>query len=135
MRTQPCGKAIRSGRLRKAIQFKAEADVVRDIAEASENIADTYVALCVLAGIAASDVICCAGLGKHPKGDNHSEAVGLLRSVDKDAARHLATLLGMKTRTEYSHSPATGDEVKKADRAATALVETARRAHAAAGGG
>ncbi len=86
----------------------------------------------MLASIAGSDVICCASLGEYPKGDNHTEAVRLLTSVDKDAARHLSTLLGMKTRTEYSHAMVSADEVKKAGRAAEALIERARRAHAAA---
>ena len=68
-------------------------------------------ALRVLAGITASDVSCCAR-----------------------AARHLSTLLGMKTKTEYSHSIVTVDEAKKAGRAAEALLDKAHRAHAAAGG-
>jgi hypothetical protein len=132
VRTRPCDKAIRSGRLRKAVQFKKNADLIHDVADTGDE-QDTYVALCVLAGIAASDVVCCAGLARYPKGDNHTEAVGLLRTLDKDAARHLSTLLGMKTKTEYSHARLTADEVKKAGRAAEALVEKARRAHAAAG--
>lgn len=61
MRTRPCDKAIRLGRLRKAMQFKKGADLIRDLTEA-DDVPDTYVALCVLAGTAASDVICCAGL-------------------------------------------------------------------------
>lgn len=132
MRTQPCDRAIRRGRLRKAAQFKHNADLIQNEGEPADT-ADTFVTLCVLAGIAASDVICCASLARYPRGDNHTEAVGLLRSVDKEAARHLSTLLGMKTKTEYSHSRMTTDEVRKAGRAAEALVERARRAHAAAG--
>lgn len=99
-----------------------------------DNGGDTYVALCVLAGIAASDVICCASLGEYPKGDNHAEAVRMLRTVDNEAAKHPSVLLGMKTRSEYSHSRMTADEVRKSGRAAEALVKLARRAHAAAGG-
>jgi hypothetical protein len=133
MRTRPCDKVIRLGRLRKATQFKKAADLIHDLTEGGD-VRDTYVALCVLAGIAASDVICCAGLAEYPKGDNHTEATGLLRKVDNVAARHLSTLLGMKTKTEYSHSIVTVDEAKKAGRAAEALLDKAHRAHAAAGG-
>lgn len=42
---------------------------------------DAYVPLCVHAGIAASDVVCCAKLGEHAQGENHDEAVGLLAPV------------------------------------------------------
>jgi hypothetical protein len=61
VRTQPCTAAIRQGRLRKAEQFLRAANLVRDVA-------DAYSTLCVHAGIAASDVICCARLGEHAQG-------------------------------------------------------------------
>ena len=46
------------------------------------DLADAYVTLCVHAGIAAADVICCTALGKHATGDDHNHAVALLRQVD-----------------------------------------------------
>ena len=61
------------------------------------------------------------------QGDSHEEAATLLASADKDAAMHLRTLLRLKTKAGYGHTPATIDEVKKANRAADALVEKARR--------
>jgi hypothetical protein len=100
------------------------------MADEHEDVADAYVTLCVHAGIAASDVICCVALGVHAKGESHSEATGLLAKVDKDAAKHLSTLLNLKTKAGYSHTPATADEFKRAGRAAEALVESARRAQA-----
>jgi hypothetical protein len=51
------------------------------------EVADAYVTLCVHAGIAASDVICCSSLGRHAQGDSHEEAAVLLASADKDAAQ------------------------------------------------
>jgi hypothetical protein len=87
----------------------------------------------VHAGIAAADAICCAGLGVHAKGESHNEAVSLLTTVDNNAAKHLAVLLGLKTKSGYGHTPATRDECKRAGRAAEALVEKAQRANAAAG--
>jgi hypothetical protein len=77
VRTQPCTAAIRRGRLRKAEQFIEAAGTVRDLADGHEDVADAYVTLCVHAGIAASDVICCASLGEHAQGEDHGEAVGL----------------------------------------------------------
>ena len=93
-----------------------------------------FVTLCVHAGIAGADVICCARLGEHAQGENHAEAVDLLRSADREPAQHLRTLLGMKTKAGYSHLVASNDDVKRAGRAAEALLEAARRAHAGAGG-
>ena len=127
MRTQPCNSGVRRGRLLKAQQFIDAANLIRDIADEHEDVADAYVTLCVHAGIAASDVICCAGLGEHAMGDNHNDAVGLLRKVDPDAAKHLSALLNLKTKSGYSHTPATADEFKRAGRAADVLVEKARR--------
>ncbi len=57
-----------------------------------------------------------------------------LKKVDTDAAKHLSVLLGLKTKSGYSHMPATRAEVKRAGRAAEALIETARRTNAAVGG-
>lgn len=128
MRTRPCGEAIRRGRLRKAEQFIQAADLIRDMADESNEVADAYVTLCVHAGIAASDVICCASLGEHAQGENHSEAVGMLTKANESAAKHLNTLLKLKTKSGYSHTPVTADEFKRAGRAVNALIENARRA-------
>lgn len=116
--------------MRKAGQF-LEANLVRDFADDDdEDSADAYATLCVHAGIAASDVICCASLGRHAVGEDHNEAIGSLRTADKDASKHLGVLLGLKTKSGYSHTSVTADEVKRAGRAAEALVERARRASA-----
>lgn len=108
------------------------ANVIHEFADQDGEVADAYVTLCVHAGIAASDVICCINLGQHAKGESHSDAVELLKRVDKDAAKHLNTLLNLKTKSGYSHTPVTSAEFKRAGRAATALVEKARRAHKSA---
>jgi hypothetical protein len=95
-----------------------------------EEVGDAYVTLCVHAGIAASDVICCVNLGEHAKGESHSDAVELLKRVNTDAAKQLSALLNLKTKSGYSHMPVTAAEFKRAGRAATALVEQAGRARA-----
>ena len=133
MRTQPCTAAIRQGRLRKAEQFLTAADLVRDLADKEDDVADAFATLCVHAGIAASDVICCSRLGEHAEGENHSETLSLLMVADKAAAKHLSSLLALKTKSGYSHNPITTAEAKRAGRAAEALVEAARRAQAATG--
>lgn len=113
--------------MNKANQFITAAETIRDFAGEDDDVSDVYVTLCVHAGIAASDVICCGSLGKHAQGESHDEAAKLLGSADKDAMKHLQTLLRLKTKAGYGHTPATKDEVKKANRAADALIEKARR--------
>jgi dihydropteroate synthase len=129
-RTVACTREMRRGRLRKAGGFLEAANLLADQSPAEAESADAFVTLCIHAGIAASDVICCARLGEHAQGDNHTEAVTLLRKADSESARHLQVLLGMKTKVGYSHTGATEAEVKRAGRAAEALLEAARRANA-----
>jgi hypothetical protein len=86
-----CPPATRAGRLAKAEQFYLAAETIDD-----QDVADAYVTLCVHAGIAAADAICCARLGQHAHGDDHQEAVALLTRADRTIAKHLKVLLNMK---------------------------------------
>jgi hypothetical protein len=129
-RSSPCTPEIRRGRLRKSGQFLDAASLIADRADEEAEIADVYVTLCVHAGIAASDVICCARLGQHARGEDHNEAAALLNKADSASAKHLRVLLSMKTKAGYSHRRATADDARRAGRAAEALLESARRVHA-----
>ncbi len=128
-RISPCTPEIRRGRLRKANQFLDAATLIADQSD-QDSTADAFVTLCVHAGIAAADVICCARLGQHAQGEDHAEAVALLSKADTGSATHLRVLLGIKTKAGYSHAGATTADAKRAARAAEALVETARRVNA-----
>lgn len=132
-RVVDCDRAIQQGRMAKVKQFADAATVVRELAEESGDVADAYVTMCVHAGIAASDVICCARLGRYAQGEGHHEAVDLLKTAAPGLERHLAALLGMKTKSGYSHLPATAGEVKRAGRAVEALLGDARSAHGVMG--
>ncbi|MFI5590718.1 hypothetical protein ACIA5G_37120 [Amycolatopsis sp. NPDC051758] len=114
------------GRLAKAEQFW---EVARDLLFDRElgKHADAYVTLCVHAGIAAADALCCAGLGEHAQGESHNDAVELLAKVDKDAGRALSALLKMKTKAGYTHTSPTVEEAKRAGRSAETLVLRARQ--------
>jgi hypothetical protein len=79
----------------------------------------------VHAGIAASDVICCARLGKHAQVEDHNDAVRLLDSADRAMGKHLKVLLGLKTRSGYTDTPTSRDELKRSERVAEALMEAA----------
>jgi hypothetical protein len=116
--------------LRKAVEFLDAANLIADPANEETASSDAFVTLCIQAGIAASDVICCARLGKHAQGQDHNEAVALLSQANSDSAKHLRVLLGMKTKAAYSHTGISTGDAKRAGRAAEALVETARRTNA-----
>ncbi len=129
----PCPKPVRTGRLRKAEQFFAVARDVLALADDDDHVGDAFVTLCVHAGIAASEVICCAALGKHAGGQNHNEAIDRLRQADKDSTKYLKALLDMKTKSGYTAIAANALDIKRATRAAAALIEAACLAHASAG--
>jgi len=126
MSNRQCPPEVRSGRLKKAIDFLASADAIGIIVETREG-TESYLQLCILAGIAAADVICCAKLGHHNHGEDHNAAVSLLRSIDSASAKNLNVLFQMKIRSGYGHKSSGADDKKRAGRAATALVEVARK--------
>lgn len=129
-RTTPCTPDIRQGRLRKAVEFLDAATLIAAETGGEATAPDAFVTLCVQAGIAASDVICCTRLGQHAQSQDHYQAVNLLATAHAESARHLRVLLGMKTKADYSHAAISAADAKRAGRAADALVETARRVNA-----
>ncbi|MAT04670.1 MAG: hypothetical protein CL424_06475 [Acidimicrobiaceae bacterium] len=126
-RTKPCTAAERAGRLAKAEQFLRSAELIDAYADEDDDLADSYTTLCVHAGIAAADAICCARLGEMARGEDHRSAVELVGKVDKALANDLGALLGMKTRAGYDHTPIAGTDRKRAGRVASRLLVEARR--------
>lgn len=128
-RTRRCDEATTAGRLRKAEQFLDAAETIREFAADESEVGDAYVTLCVHAGVAAADVICCVALGVHAIGDDHNEAVSLLstvRSEGAELARALSVLLGMKTRAGYGATSVTVENRKRAQRHSERLMRAAR---------
>jgi hypothetical protein len=102
---------------------------IRELAEDEADVGDAFVTLCVHAGIAAADVLCCVALGVHAQGDDHGEAVGLLATVrpeGEDTSKALRVLLAMKTKAGYSPQAVSGDDRKRALRSVERLVTAAR---------
>jgi hypothetical protein len=129
-RLRRCDEATIAGRLRKAEQFMEGAETIREFAGEEGDIGDAYVTLCVHAGIAAADVICCTALGTHVQSDNHNEAIAHLSKVRPDGkalSDSLRTLLVMKTRAGYSHQQVNTNDRKRAQRTSERLVQTARQ--------
>ena len=118
--------ATRMGRLAKAKQFQLAANTISTIMD-DQVIADAYVTLCVQAGIAAADVICCAKLGEHHQGENHNEAIALVAKSRQDG-RQEPQRLDLKTKSSYSPDLTSEADQKRAGRAAAALVSAAQSA-------
>jgi len=128
MRTRQCDESVTTGRLHKAQQFFQAATMIRDLADDESELGDAFVTLCVHAGIAAADAICCAALGEHAMGENHTEAVRLLRRVSPHGdslGQSLHKLLTLKTRAGYSDLSVNAEMRRRAQRAAEHLVTAA----------
>jgi hypothetical protein len=125
MAEKKCTGAVRAGRLRKAREFRLAAELLEESASGRNDLADAYVTLCVHAGIAATDVICCRRLNVHHQGESHEEAIALLGRVDRQLAGDLATLLRKKTAAGYSERVSSAADRKQARRAMERLVDAA----------
>lgn len=128
-RLKGCDGDFATGRFRKAEQFLEAAEMTRELTDDEADLGDAMVTLCVHAGIAASDVICCAALGHFVQGDDHNQAIAELSKVSPDGKQlggDLRALLQMKTRAGYGAPPVTADQRKRAWRRAASLVEAAR---------
>lgn len=104
-RTAECDRAAANVRLRHAESFLVVADLVLDQVD-DPVLALTSVAasLAVLAGIAADDAACCAALGRRARGQNHDEAVVLVRTIapgGEAMARDLGRLLALKDDAQH----------------------------------
>ena len=122
-----CNPTVTAGRLSKAVEFFDAAERLED------DMPNAAGDLFVDAGIAASDVICCIRLGVHSSSGSHSEAVTLLQTADNGSEKYLSTLLGLKNKAAYTHQALSTAECTKMNRAASQLVEAAKRAVASAG--
>ncbi len=126
-RVRPCTAATIEGRLARAIELFESAEDERH--ERPER-ANAWVTHYILSGIAAADVICCRALGRHAQGDNHVQAVALLRSVQPDGPElsvALGVLLGMKTKAGYGERAVSTEDRSRAPRRAKQLVDAARQ--------
>ena len=84
----------------------------------------------VLAGIAASDTACCASLRRRARGQDHAEAIDLVKSVSpggEQMARDLARLLSLKDNAQYGVLMVPRDTAESAVAWARRLVENARQ--------
>lgn len=126
-RTAPCTAADGRGRLRTARAYLEVADLVLDERDRDEYL-NVAAGLAVLAGIAASDAICCARLRSRHRGDNHRDAADLLRQATPDGsdlAKHLLRLLDLKDEAHYGVMVIAPRKARDAHRWAARLVARA----------
>ncbi len=97
--------------------------------ERDASFANVTAGLAVLAGIAASDAICCVRLGHYHRGEDHRGATDLLRTASPDG-RELGTrlqrLLGLKDSAHYGVTLITAANASNAVHWARHLVERAQ---------
>ncbi len=132
----------RGGRVKAvtAAQVRAYASKAQEFAEAaaSDLAAKRYIAatsLAIHAGISSADAVCGARLGRRAAGNDHQEALDLLRQAGPDGAeveRELRRLLPLKTKAEYDPDDIAAAVAGKAvERAARCAAMAARVAAAA----
>jgi hypothetical protein len=124
-----CGPADATRRARLA---RVYLELAESAAEQHEDEARNAAAgNAVLAAIAASDALTCVRLGRHSRGQGHSEATTLLRSLRPDGSRlakDLATVLTVKDAAHYGSVFLSPTTLKSTLRAATRLVAAAEEA-------
>lgn len=127
-RTQHCSREHARKRIQDARKFLEVAELVDD--EPAVVSAGVSASLAVLAGIAASDAACCAALGLRSRGENHDEAVAVLRRVRgaSDAANAPQRLLRIKNDAQYGLGTINKAKRQAALRHAGKLVDFAERA-------
>lgn len=85
-------------------------------------------ALAVLAGIAASDAVCCAKLGERSRGQDHRQAIQLLEKVSPAGgkmAKALRELLAVKDDSHYGATLVSMSKAKQIVRRARELIDSA----------
>ena len=127
-RQAPCGIAEARSRLRAGLAYLEVAELVLD-EPTREEFPGVSTGLAVLAGIAASDSICCARAGSRHRGADHRGAAGLLEQAVPDGktlATTLLRLLDLKDEAHYGVTNIAPPKAREAVKWAARLTERAR---------
>lgn len=132
-RTSACSKADAKDRLARAQEFVFAAEFV--LGERVDpdgdrlNLSGVAAALAVLAGIAATDSVTCHRLGLRSRGQNHEEALPLIRRVQPEGTRlasDLDRLLALKDNAQYGFLAVSATEARNSVERASRMVDTAK---------
>jgi len=135
-RTAGCDRDDARGRLKRAEEFLAVAELVlgermdTPLEDDAINLGGVSAALAVLAGIAAADAATCVRLGVRARGQDHADAVELLKTVvpgGPELARDLDRLLDVKDNASYGVLGVSDGEASKAVDRARRMVDGARQ--------
>ena len=99
------------------------------VSERREGFSNVTAGLAVLAGIAASDAICCVRLGRYHRGEDHRRATELLQAATPDGrelAIRLERLVRLKDTAHYGATLVTPTNANLAVRWARQLVSRAQ---------
>lgn len=109
---------------------KAEEYVTAATAELAAGRTIAATSLAIHAAISATDALTGARLGRRAAGQNHDEALTLVRDAGPDGvavAKDLSRLLPMKTKVEYEPEDVAKSVAAKAVERARRCVDVARR--------
>ncbi len=127
-RTRPCDASQAQQRMERAREFLEVAELVVDEKDqdASPVYASSAASLAILAGIAASDAVCCKALQERSRSQSHRDAEQLLVQITpggKKAAEDLRELLNLKDKAQYGFLKMSVPEVRKVMRRANRLLD------------
>lgn len=126
-RSSPCGTEEARRRVEQAAAYLLAAELAAgEPGAAWPNVAAGNA---VLAGIAASDAVCCFRLGERHRGENHREALTILARATPDGGRLAQTLerlLGIKDQSHYGADLVSPERARSAIRQAGRLLARAR---------
>ena len=134
-RTKPCSRADAQGRFRRAETFLYVADLVLGEEVGSDedddgiNLSGVSALFAVLAGIAAADAACCHRLAAHSRGQDHKQAVALVRTVIPNGpamANDLDRLLDLQDNAHNDVLGVSQTEARSAVEQARRVVEAAK---------
>jgi hypothetical protein len=124
-RTIALGKAGARARLREARTYLSAAELLDSGSAAENKVAGSNA---ILAGIAAADAICGLVLGERSSGEDHAQAISLLKRAthpSTKAANSLARLLTQKTPVQYGADALSASDAANLITWARALVNEA----------
>lgn len=133
VRTSPCTRVDARTRLQQA---EAHLLVAQLCLDDKDELATPSVAasLAILAGIAACDAACCARLGRRARGQDHTQAVDLVRTVaphGAELAKCLNEVLSAKDQAHYGLLLVTPAKARALVRRAERLISLAAEVLAA----
>lgn len=107
-----------------AVKFLEVASIVADD-ESDESLPSVAGALCVLAGIAASDAMCGHVLRRRPRGQDHAQAVTVLGGIRgaEESALALRRLLADKDTSQYGTTYVSRERARAMARRAQVMVD------------